>query len=475
MSFVAYYYFSQITYQIFIYLTILGRSSKIERQDVTDVPLTQNQSQIQAPNHSHIMSPQRTSSVASSASSKRISSSISVQLPAAGLGSRPTSIISTSTSLDEGGFNEPSPEIKAKLKPAYDFEVPNGRNVSSGIGTVGAAADVDECDRSRSMPTAEQIEKPSLNYVDVGYRLNPDGSESHEVFGESELYDTAKVTEMHKKFHANGFAQETTTVYATIKTEVTTAVELYYPDGKLAKERERVSGVLQSPTKSIGSGGSPVKSATISSPPVGVVSPIRRRSSDVSVKSTPPMSPTSIGSGSGGSCSGTATTNSTSNTRSISSIAIAAVANTSGKGVAPIASLDTQEEFDSSELPALPERPPPLTSACSTTVTAAITAATAGGVDGDAEYCALDLQDLEYADSSAGEDEDDLMRVIEEDDDDDVQVDACEAPLATVAEEDEEDKLMITTVAVEEVAIPREDSLPDAMTADEAEQLLSSR
>lgn len=46
-------------------------------------------------------------------------SSISFNIPAAGLGSRPVSIISTST-LDEGGFNEPYPEIKAKLKPQVD-------------------------------------------------------------------------------------------------------------------------------------------------------------------------------------------------------------------------------------------------------------------------------------------------------------------------------------------------------------------
>lgn len=43
-------------------------------------------------------------------------SSISLNIPAAGLGNRPPSVVSTST-LDEGGFNEPYPEIKAKLKP----------------------------------------------------------------------------------------------------------------------------------------------------------------------------------------------------------------------------------------------------------------------------------------------------------------------------------------------------------------------
>lgn len=53
-------------------------------------------------------------------------SSISLNIPAAGLGSRPPSVVSTSTS-DEGGFNEPSPKIEAKLKPheesIYDYVI----------------------------------------------------------------------------------------------------------------------------------------------------------------------------------------------------------------------------------------------------------------------------------------------------------------------------------------------------------------
>ncbi|XP_050311669.1 neurabin-1 isoform X2 [Anthonomus grandis grandis] len=51
-------------------------------------------------------------------------SSISLNIPPAGLGSRPSSIITTS---DEGGFNEPSPKIEARLRPheesLYDFPV----------------------------------------------------------------------------------------------------------------------------------------------------------------------------------------------------------------------------------------------------------------------------------------------------------------------------------------------------------------
>lgn len=71
-------------------------------------------------------------------------SSISLNIPAAGLGSRPSSIVTTSDegfgtyfhftkqcfrtlSVIAGGFNEPSPKIEARLKPheesLYDFPI----------------------------------------------------------------------------------------------------------------------------------------------------------------------------------------------------------------------------------------------------------------------------------------------------------------------------------------------------------------
>lgn len=345
-------------------------------------------------------------------------------MPAAGLGSRPPSIISSTNSNDEGGFNEPSPEIKAKLRPAYDFESPKHQTrLVQQSPTKAHEKNNDEEEEK----VDEEAENPSLNYVDVGYRLNPDGSESREVFGEAELYDTAaKVTDMHKKFHANGFAQETTTVYAIIKPDVlpNNPVDLYYPTKPVQQQEKIISPKSNSGPNSLV--GSPTKTA--SSPPVGVVSPIRRRSSEISVKSTPPLSPGSAASNN----------NSSSNSRSMSSIA---------KGVAPIASLDTNEDFGSSDIPALPARPPP-------------TAVHINNVD------SLDMHDLEYADTSAGEDEDDLMRTIEGD------VDLVEGLYI-------DDKII--QVVTEPVVAPtteviaREDSLPDAMTADEAERLLSSR
>ncbi|XP_073838926.1 protein phosphatase 1 regulatory subunit spinophilin isoform X12 [Musca autumnalis] len=409
-----------------------GRSNKLERQntnnDVTDNSNTTTAAQ------NHITSPQRSSS-ASAVSAKRISS-ISLNMPAAGLGSRPASIVSSTTSFDEGGFNEPSPEIKAKLRPAYEYESskqPSGnRGQSSPTATKMPKSINSEtnADDSYTIEDLDEAETPSLNYVDVGYRLKPDGSESREVYGESELYDTAaKVTDMHKKFHANGFAQETSTVYAIIKTtEVAGTAEIYYGGGnKEIKDRPAV----MSPTKSNSSAsnslmGSPIKTAT--SPPVGIVSPIRRRSSEISVKSTPPMSPP---------LSGGSNANSSSNSRSISSIA---------KGVAPIASLDEE----ANDIPALPERPPPPANAMVNNINS------------------LDLQDLEYADTSAGEDEEDLMRTIEGDADfvDDFYV---EEKIKSMVQEEQEEPMETTE------SIGREDSLPDAMTSYEAERLLSSR
>lgn len=365
-------------------------------------------------------------------------------MPAAGLGSRPPSIISSSNSNDEGGFNEPSPEIKAKLRPAYDFESPKhqtrlSQQQQSPTKTHKHHENNDDNihDHDAEDEADEEAEKPSLNYVDVGYRLNPDGSEAREVFGESELYDTAaKVSDMHKKFHANGFAQETSTVYAIIKPDVLPNVptDLYY--SPKMQQQEKIASPTKTNSGPNSTTTSPNKTAT--SPPVGVVSPIRRRSSEISIKSTPPMSPGS----------GASNANSSSNSRSIASIA---------KGVAPIASLDTNEDFGSSDIPALPERPPPSSSAVHI-----------NSVE------ALDMTDLEYADTSAGEDEEDLMRTIEGDVDlvEDLYIDD---KIMQESTSEQSVVVSVTTTTTTSEVINREDSLPDAMTADEAERLLSSR
>lgn len=358
-------------------------------------------------------------------------------MPAAGLGQRPPSIISTA-SQDEGGFNEAMPEVKAKLQPAtYEDDVG---------GPDGGLA-------------KEEPEQPhSLNYVDVGYRLNPDGSESREVYGsEAELYDTAKVSDMQRKFHgANGFVQESSTVYAIIKPEQQEAVQqAIVPPAR---------GLLQSPTTSVD--GSPLHRGVYNSPPVGVVSPIRRRSSEQN------------GGGGGGAGSGTGSAKST---PPMSPARTALV-----KGIAPIASIDAhEEEEDDEELeveqnmvedeqlaveyveqdeeeqaPVLPERRPP------------------------------ELQDLEYADTSAGEDEEDILQHLKcgeldvelmDDVVDEVirvHVNAVATPAqvtpASVAAPPAA-AASTTPAPAPAAAMPRDDSLPDAMTAAEAERLLSSR
>lgn len=336
-------------------------------------------------------------------------SSITVNMPAAGLGQRPPSIIST-TSQDEGGFNESAPELKAKLQPAYD-------------------------------QTEEQPH--SLNYVDVGYRLNPDGSESREVYGsEAELYDTAKVTDMQRKFHgANGFGQESSTVYAIIKPDV-------QESQPVAPSR---SVLIQSPNSSSVE-GSPLHRGSYSSPPVGVVSPIRRRNSSNQDQSV----------GGGGSAK---------STPQCSPARSALV-----KGIAPIASIDAHEEEEldlveedehlaveyvevlelqqdeeEEEAPVLPERRAPAQGS-------------------------LELQDLEYADTSAGEDEEDIINHLKDGDVLDVElIDDVVDEVIKVHVNHSVATAPPIQAATPAAAIPREDSLPDDMTAAEAERLLSSR
>lgn len=126
---------------------------------------------------------------------KKASTSICFQVPAAGLGGRPPSIISSSTTTDEGGFNEPSPEIKAKLKPAYDFDVvapdlpasPPRRN----LGNATVTATNGDGEGALLEPLVSGDDEPQLNYADLGYRLRPDGTECDEIYGEVDRYQSA--------------------------------------------------------------------------------------------------------------------------------------------------------------------------------------------------------------------------------------------------------------------------------------------
>uniref|UniRef100_A0A1Q3F7Y6 Neurabin-1 n=1 Tax=Culex tarsalis TaxID=7177 RepID=A0A1Q3F7Y6_CULTA len=124
-------------------------------------------------------------------------SSICFQVPAAGLGARPPSIVSSSTTTDEGGFNEPSPRVVASLKPAYDFDIvapalpaspPRRSAGSNGVATAASTA--------KEPPVAEGDDdddgESQLCYAELGYRLRPDGTEADEIYGEVDVYRSAK-------------------------------------------------------------------------------------------------------------------------------------------------------------------------------------------------------------------------------------------------------------------------------------------
>lgn len=120
-------------------------------------------------------------------------SSINVNIPAAGLGSRPASIISTTT-LDEGGFNEPSPEIKAKLRPhvgesIYKFPSPEAgavvqqKSIDSDVMyhmqqpiiTNSVLAELEDADERRQQSVMEPLYiQTTSNKSD---NVNDDGSE----------------------------------------------------------------------------------------------------------------------------------------------------------------------------------------------------------------------------------------------------------------------------------------------------------
>lgn len=119
--------------------------------------------------------------------SKKVSS-ICINLPAAGLGQRPPSVHSSTT--DEGGFNEPSPEIKA-LKTVYDFDSNN-------------------CPPIPPIPSHPDV-LSGVTYVDLAHRAQPEGIESDQVYDENESY---------RRLEDDIQVSKEKIVYATIKPEV---------------------------------------------------------------------------------------------------------------------------------------------------------------------------------------------------------------------------------------------------------------
>lgn len=125
-------------------------------------------------------------------------SSICIQLPAAGLGQRPPSVHSSIT--DEGGFNEPSPEIKA-LSPVYDFE----NDIMPPVPPI---------------PSSHPDVISGVTYVDLAHRAQPEGIESDQVYDEDKSYRRLDI--------GNGIeVTKEKIVYATIKPEIPVKEMLY--------------------------------------------------------------------------------------------------------------------------------------------------------------------------------------------------------------------------------------------------------
>lgn len=156
-------------------------------------------------------------------SSKRLTAKVSniciASIETSASVSQQSSVIS---SVDEGGFNEPSPEIKAKLKPAYSFET-----------TASADASVPEKGEADFNENGYNAHQHSLHYVDFGYRLNPDGSESKQCFSDEtdkcvtkknhsviDGRETVTNNVVHKKTTVH-YPVTDSVVYASIKSEPT--------------------------------------------------------------------------------------------------------------------------------------------------------------------------------------------------------------------------------------------------------------
>lgn len=144
-------------------------------------------------------------------SSKKVSS-ICINLPAAGLGNRPASVHSSIN--DEGGFNEPSPEIKA-LHTVYDYD----------------QVVID------SQKSSHPDVLSNVTYVDLAHRVQPEGIESDQSYDENESYrrKAENVCELKKE----------KVVYATIKTEMPVKEMIYEKENILDEDETDDIKIMQ--------------------------------------------------------------------------------------------------------------------------------------------------------------------------------------------------------------------------------------
>lgn len=120
-----------------------------------------------------------------------------------------------SSVTDEGGFNEPSPEIKALKEPVYDFE----NDIMPPVPPI---------------PSTHPDVIGGVTYVDLAHRAQPEGIESDEVYDENESY---------RRMENGSSAVEATKekiVYATIKPELPVKEMLYEKENILDIEAEDV-------------------------------------------------------------------------------------------------------------------------------------------------------------------------------------------------------------------------------------------
>lgn len=143
---------------------------------------------------------------------------------------------SVASTTDEGGFNEPSPEIKAKLKPSYTFDpadmLPDGDSATDA---------------------AQQPQTNTLHYVDFGYpqrvvaevsNIGTTMAESSELQQHQQQHNYPQQSPQKAAGFTNGFGdtKESTVLYATIKPEIPPPADLFLnADGSDSAEYDMVT------------------------------------------------------------------------------------------------------------------------------------------------------------------------------------------------------------------------------------------
>lgn len=121
-----------------------------------------------------------------------------------------------SSVADEGGFNEPSPEIKALKATAYDFE--------------------NDMPPVPPIPSNHPDVITDVTYVDLAHRAQPEGIESDEVYDENESYRRVD----------NGVeVSKEKIVYATIKPELPVKEMLFEKENILDIDADEVKKIEQ--------------------------------------------------------------------------------------------------------------------------------------------------------------------------------------------------------------------------------------